>query len=81
MNRRRQRRRRVKGGQPFLASVERNEEFLHLKRHKDDKGSRLKQIPLSLTQTCCSVSLADYKHKKFHWEVGERLLFAFLITT
>lgn len=32
-------------------------------RHKDNKGSRLKQIFLSWMQTCCS-PLADYYHKE-----------------
>lgn len=50
-----------RGGQDFLASLERNEEILHLKenRKKRDNCSGLKQILLSSTKTCCS-AWADY---------------------
>lgn len=36
----------LEGGQLFLASVERSEEFLHLKADKNNEASVLKQILL-----------------------------------
>lgn len=49
----------VKGGQNSLASVERNGDFALERRHENGKYTRVKQMLLSLTKTCCSV-LADY---------------------